>query len=664
MRLQTEVSIYKKNAIGDSINDAKSSARGVDIYQSASSFLNYTPSSSTQVFLPESITLTPVFTGGLVFGGWYYRLGNASALSSWNSAVGANGITISALNVLTIVPSSTLFSDSCSEIVFQCVDSTGAFAKTVIVSKQIDARSSYSTTSSALTTINNKISLIASTDELAEYSTTDTLASRQNELSLNTDGLLFNAVQSYSVLNNVSVDLYNPLTNYSANSVVISGGKFYSSKSNNNIGNPPPNTTYWNDVSSNYSYENIKTAFNYISSTALGTTAIVCGDGVASEWATSTQYEVGDLVWYTANNQKRLYKCITAHTSTTFSADAAKWKSSVNGSVVDMFADGISLAVQNGSGSSSIDLAGGVLKLQASDFATIMTNNTLNLSSGIINISGSSEVNIGTSASGAITINSPNFSLNSNGYITASGGTIGNFLINNSNDKGLYSELNYGYDGWEDVTSEDISVNGMYMSISAKYNKIEMIAHHYEEMVDEWDTGVRMTPDGLTLFGTEIQVVGIVGSLGGSSVHIKRDGISIKGCDIDVYDVNNNLQYNLSTIAKKTSKSSSYVTSQIVSGLTVYTHAVGVICFSHITGNSPTHAAGSVSSGYTASTGIACAIPTGMTVFDENGKRIKFNINSSGDISITNFIDAVTSSARIDETLIWVASSFPSSLYS
>lgn len=643
MRLETEVSIFKKNSIKDNIEAAKSSARGVDVYQSASAFLNYTPNLSTQTFLPESITLTPTFTGGLTFGAWNYRLGNASALSNWISAVGANGVTISALHVLTIVPSSTLFTDSCSEIVFQCVDSTGAFAKTIVVSKQIDARSSYAVTNASIADTNDKIALIASSDELSNYTTTNTLASKQSSLNLTADGLLYNAVQSYSVVNNVTIDLYGSSKSYKTGDVVISGGKFYSSKSNNNVGHQPPNTTYWNDVSSSYTYDNIKSASNYISSTALGTTAIVCGDGVASEWATNKQYSMGDLVWHADNNIKKLYKCITSHTSTTFSADAAKWKTSVSGSVVDMFADGISLSVQSGSGSSSIDLASGILTLQTSDIANIIANNTLTLSSGTINIMGSGAINLGTSSNGVVTINSPNFSLNENGVIEATGGQIGDFSINYNGDTGLYAELSEPVYDPSEIVPQDSSIVKRYFRLSTSGNSIKMIDVHREPNVSDWGSGVMIMPSGIYLDYTDIYKSEYDSTLG---ARVYKNILSGINSDID-------------ELKAKTRKSTSYVTSQITSNLKVYTHSVGLICFSHISGKSPTHAAGAVSSGYTAATGINCAIPTGLTTFDANGKRILFEIDSSGNISITKFIDAVSTSADIDVTLVWVASSYP-----
>lgn len=641
MRLETEVSIFKRNAIADGIGDAKESARSVDIYQSASSFLNYTPSSNTQVYLPTSITLTPIFTGGLSFGVWEYRLGNLSALADWNSAIGANGVTIdNSSHVLEIVPSSTLFTDSCSEIVFRCIDSTGAFAKTVIVSKQIDARSSYATVNSAITNIDNKISLIASADELSDYTTTETLASRQTSLGISADGLLYNAVQSYSILNDKPVSLYNSTTVYSSGDYVISGGKFYRSKINNNVGNMPPNASCWDDVSSTFTYENMKTASNQITSTALGTTAIVSGDGLAEQWAANTQYSVGDLVWYSG----RLYKCITSHTSgSTFAADEAKWKTSVNGSIVDMLADGISLTVQGSNGSSSIDLASGTLNLQTSDIANIIANNTLTLSSGTINILGSSAINLGTSSNGVVTINSPNFSLNENGVIEATGGKIGDFSINYGNDTGLYAELSEPVYDPDEIVPQDTSIYKRYFRLSTSGNSIKMVDVHREDMMDDYESGVMITPSGIYLNYTNIYKNVYDETLG---THVYKDVLDVINTDID-------------ELKAKTQKSTSYVTTNMTnSDIKVYTHAVGQICFSHISGSSPVHAAGTVSS-YTAATGISCATPTAFTAFDDNGKRIKFNLSSAGNISIAKFIDAVSTSATINTSVVWVATSYP-----
>lgn len=638
MRLEAEVSIYKRNATADGINDAKDSARGVDIYQSSNSFLNYTPSSSTQVYLPTSITLTPTFTGGLTFGAWRYRLGNAAATADWVNAVGANGVTISSTNVLTIVPSSTLFTDSCSEIVFQCVDSTGAFAKTAIVSKQVDARSSYSTTSAAITNINNTISLIASADELSDYSTTNTLASKQAGLILSNDGLLYNAVQSYSILNDKAVSLYNSTTNYNTGDYVISGGKFYRSKINSNVGNPPPNAACWDDVSSDFSYENIKTASNQISSTALGTTAIVSGEGLAEPWTASTQYSVGDLVW----SGGKLYKCITAHTSgSTFATNADKWKMSVNGSVVDMFAEGISLTVQGSDGSSSLNLASGALNLQTSDIANIIANKTLNLQSGTINITGSSAVNIGTSSSGAVTVNSPNFTLEQDGRITASSGKIGDFDIV---EHGLYASV-LSRDETEQVDDY------YYIQFNTAKAKITLRHNINEELLSE---EITLDPrHGIKINGTHSIDFGSTGKY--------IDAIWISDLEDDISTINGNIttiNSDITTLKKKTNKSTSYNTANITNDLVVYTHSIGLLCYSHIIGKSPVHAAGTPS-GYSAATGIQCAVPTKFIALDENGKRIRFNLSAAGNISIDKFIDAVTTSATLNTYIVWIASSYP-----
>lgn len=641
MRLEAEVSIYKRNATADGISDAKDSARGVDIYQSSNSFLNYTPSSNTQVYLPTSITLTPTFTGGLTFGAWRYRLGNAAATADWTNAVGANGVTISSTNVLTIVPSSTLFTDSCSEIVFQCVDSTGAFAKTAIVSKQVDARSSYSTTSAAITNINDTISLIASADELSDYSTTNTLASKQAGLILSSDGLLYNAVQSYSILNDKAVALYNSTTNYSTGDYVISGCKFYRSKINSNVGNPPPNAACWDDVSGDFSYENIKTASNQISSTALGTTAIVSGEGLAEPWTVSTQYSVGDLVW----SGGKLYKCITAHTSgSTFATNADKWKMSVNGSVVDMFADGISLTVQGSNGSSSLNLASGALNLQTSDIANIIANKTLNLESGVINITGSSAVNIGTSSSGVVTVNSPNFTLTQDGTITAKAGNIGDFEIGEHN---LYASF---------LSADEESQTETYKYIELNTKNASIILRHTGDDTS-WN-GMTLTPTGINLHGADIEFSSM-----GITVLQKFRGYdsSISSLDTSMSTANTNItniKNRVTTLENKTRKSESYNTAKITNELIVYTHYIGVLCYSHIVGKSPVHAAGAAS-GYSAATGITCVVPTKFVATDENGKRIEFNLSYSGNLSIVKFIDAVTTSATLDTYIVWIASSYP-----
>lgn len=286
---------------------------------------------------------------------------------------------------------------------------------------------------SEIVATNEKLGLIVTADELKDITATgQTLSSKINELSLSADGLLYSASQSLAAMDNVRFQLYSDDVTYSLGDIVIYRGKYYRCTSSS-IGHPPTDTEHWMDVSDKYNVEKITTAANTISADALGTLAIV-SDAPAEKWKNNKYYAVGDLVWY--NNS--LYRCLYSHLSSDSVApplDENKWGKAVNGSIIEMLSDGITLKVQGTSGDeSSLNMGAGVLTLQSSDIASIIAKKELVLSGG--------SVKIGTSTTGVLEINSPNFSLTADGTVTANNGTFAG-TINGSVINGSKITTNY-----------------------------------------------------------------------------------------------------------------------------------------------------------------------------------------------------------------------------
>lgn len=268
---------------------------------------------------------------------------------------------------------------------------------------------------SQIVATNEKIGFIVTADELRDITATgQTLGSKINELSLSADGLLYSASQSLATIDNVRFQLYSDAVTYSIGDIVIYGGKYYRCTSSS-TGHLPTDETHWMDVSDKYTIEKVTTAVNTISADALGTLAIV-SDAPTEKWKGNKYYAVGDLVWY--NNS--LYRCVYSHLSSDSVApplDENKWSKAVNGSIIEMLSDGITLKVQGTSGDeSSLNMGAGVLTLQSSDIASIIAEKELILSGG--------SVKIGTSTTGVLEINSPNFTLTSDGTVTANNGTF------------------------------------------------------------------------------------------------------------------------------------------------------------------------------------------------------------------------------------------------
>lgn len=189
----------------------------------------------------------------------------------------------------------------------------------------------------------------------AMQSVTDGLSSRVADVNVSADRVLMVVSQSVNNLQNSGVQgVYDATESYGLGDVVVLNGEFYMAIAPT-TGNQPPNDTYWRNVSSEYSDTNLKTSFG-------GIMAL----------------------------KNRINLTVSATTS----------------------------SGQNSY--SSIDLSNGSLYLDASDIATILANKQLNLTSpnGVINVYGGSGVNFGTSNAGAITINSPHFTLSRNGSIS------------------------------------------------------------------------------------------------------------------------------------------------------------------------------------------------------------------------------------------------------
>ena len=160
--------------------------------------------------------------------------------------------------------------------------------------------------------------------------------------------------------------------------------------------------------------------------------------------------------------------------------------------------DSITLTVSGASGSSStLNLGDGTLSMSVTDVATILADKELNLTStnGVININGNGGVNIGTSSKGAITINSPNFSLDKDGNIISVSGSIGGWNISSQDlvkhtielrgeNGGYYSGV---YNPWKlgrTYFVGDIVSRGLSVTSSGNINYINYICTQQHKAQD------------------------------------------------------------------------------------------------------------------------------------------------------------------------------------
>lgn len=406
----------------------------VKVAASAHNFMSYDYDGSTGLgtYVPSTITITPTFSGEVVFGSWKYSTDSGV---TWNDVVsGEHGLTVNdTTHILSVSSGSDLYvytpTNKVTAIIFRCVGSDPTYFDSVTISKIIDATYSFKTSYTDFKETSDKISIIASEDELNVFKNTgNTVVTKMNTMDYTADGLLLNVLQAKAVIDGVQFALWDKDTSYPSGSLVIKSGKIYQAVTTTK-GNTPPNTVYWKDVTDTYNMEDLSVAQNQIDVTARGTQSIVAST-LVDKWIRGHSYAINDIVW----NDGKLYQCILGNTAdnTNVPPNTTYWKDSMQGTIISQFAKEISLSVYGDKGTTGINLLDGTLNMQSSDIANIIAASTLNLqagtainmtSGGTITITGGT-VTIGTSSTGALIINSPNFSLTKNGTISCTNGTF------------------------------------------------------------------------------------------------------------------------------------------------------------------------------------------------------------------------------------------------
>lgn len=86
-------------------------------------------------FSPDTITLTPIFQGGISYSKWQYSTDGGS---NWKDVTsGSNGLTISN-EVLTITKSSALYTDTITSVSFKCISSDSTYFDIITILRLYD----------------------------------------------------------------------------------------------------------------------------------------------------------------------------------------------------------------------------------------------------------------------------------------------------------------------------------------------------------------------------------------------------------------------------------------------------------------------------------------------------------------------------------------------
>jgi hypothetical protein len=325
----------------------------VSIIPSANSFISYNYGGEKDIYTPSKITLTPNFSDGINFLKWQYSTDGGE---TFNDVVDSkNGVSIDRqTHVLTLESSSDFFAKNISAVSFKLLSDT-KFYDVASIGKDASPSEIYKVSQSQIKETSDKISLIATDEELGKYrDSATTISHKVSELGVLSDGLLYTAVQNKAVIDGVEIGLYKDSARYATGSLVVYNGRIYKCISQSS-GTLPTDISSWKDLTSEYGIDSIKESANFISSTALGTQSIV-SDVLAKKWDSQTGYTVGDIVWYDG----KIYKNIKSYTSdpSIMPTNSTYWTIALTGSLISQTENEIKTALQSAKDYSDTSISG------------------------------------------------------------------------------------------------------------------------------------------------------------------------------------------------------------------------------------------------------------------------------------------------------------------
>lgn len=178
----------------------------VKITPSADGFVSYdyNPDTNTGTFTPDTITLTATFGGDVHFGRWEYNTGG-----DWIELEnGDHGIALNS-SLLTVPHSCDLFGTTNSQVTFRCVGDNPAYYDTATITHEVDPLQVYRTTKTQIDQSNDKISLIASDEQLAYFSKASTFYSRYSNFEQTSQGFMQTVTNNYAQKSYVDEEISN-----------------------------------------------------------------------------------------------------------------------------------------------------------------------------------------------------------------------------------------------------------------------------------------------------------------------------------------------------------------------------------------------------------------------------------------------------------------------
>ena len=147
---------------------------------------DYDHETKTGTFEPQTITITAQFQGNVQSGTWKY---SADGGNNWNDvSSGSHGMTIYGSS-MTLQAISDLFGDTNSYIVIMYTNDTYGYYDTITITRTIDPVIAYQKVYTDIKLDRDKIALIASDEQLQQFSTRQTMVDKMAEIKVTADGI-------------------------------------------------------------------------------------------------------------------------------------------------------------------------------------------------------------------------------------------------------------------------------------------------------------------------------------------------------------------------------------------------------------------------------------------------------------------------------------------
>lgn len=146
---------------------------------------DYDPDTGTGTYSPETITINASFQGGITFGKWQMSLN------------GIDWVDLPASEALTIEPT-TRFFGSGNAVTIRCISDNPMYYDTITILRSTDSLMLYRKASTKILDNGNKISLIASEEQLRQFTDSQTLVSKVSQMDEDAEGFRQTVTMSYA----------------------------------------------------------------------------------------------------------------------------------------------------------------------------------------------------------------------------------------------------------------------------------------------------------------------------------------------------------------------------------------------------------------------------------------------------------------------------------